>query len=209
MSKSLGNFYTFRICSRKVIAVAKFVMHLFASIIARPQFHLGRNGRIAAGPGRIDDWLARLRRSGGKRIRRSTSSFRRPHQTAPEFEDALMTILIFPARLGFSSRRSGRQTGRLIGQTESPRRRCWLDWWERINHVLSCRAEKKVHSGARSRRWPRHASKRGLQKSGEKVMNCATNSPRLAGKPAIQRTGKKLRDAPAPSFKSCFPQQNS
>src|SRR5207237_975929 len=58
-----------------------------------------------------------------------------------------------------------------------------------------CRSPEKKASRCRRRlrRWRRRECRRGLQRIGEKVMNCATNWPRAVGKPGTRRTGKRSR----------------
>src|ERR1700681_2488787 len=54
---------------------------------------------------------------------------------------------------------------------------------------------KKVRCHRKLRFWQKPVCRPDLQRTGEKVMNCATNSPIEVGRPAIRKTGKRSRGA--------------
>jgi len=84
--------------------------------------------------GRVDDWLARLRETAGEKIDKEKNMT----QPGQQFEEALDDDLNISAALGFlfeSIRKTNRAMDR--GELDSASANSWLNWWERINSVLS------------------------------------------------------------------------
>ena len=192
MSKSLGNFYTLRDVLAKGYS-GREVRYALLRVHYRAQLNFTWEGMEEARQAlaRIDDWVARLRAKAAKKTsQRSTSNVQRPTE---EFEEALDDDLNISAALGFLFE-TIRETNRALDQgTLTPRRRASrLEWWKRIDACSALTAEETDAAGRSCGARAKRARRRGLPRIGEKVMNCATNSRRSAGKCVTRKDGQKV-----------------
>ncbi len=135
MSKSLGNFYTLPDVLEKgytgrEIRYALMRVHYRAPL----NFTWGGMNEARESLGRIDDWLARLRETSAEKIDKEKNTT----QPGQQFEEALDDDLNISAALGFLFE-SIRETNRAMdrGELDSASAHSWLNWWERVNGVLS------------------------------------------------------------------------
>jgi cysteinyl-tRNA synthetase len=135
MSKSLGNFYTLPDLLQKgytgrEIRYALMRVHYRAPL----NFTWGGMNEARESLGRIDDWMARLRETAAEKIDKEKNMT----QPGQQFEEALDDDLNISAALGFlfeSIRKTNRAMDR--GELDSASANSWLNWWERVNSVLS------------------------------------------------------------------------
>jgi cysteinyl-tRNA synthetase len=135
MSKSLGNFYTLPDLLQKgytgrEIRYALMRVHYRAPL----NFTWGGMNEARESLGRIDDWMARLRETAAEKIDKEKNMT----QPGQQFEEALDDDLNISAALGFlfeSIRKTNRAMDR--GELDSVSAHSWLNWWERVNSVLS------------------------------------------------------------------------
>jgi cysteinyl-tRNA synthetase len=101
--------------------------------------------------GRIDEWLARLRKIAKReKVQRPTPINREQEPNArrsiqPNFENALDDDLNISAALGFLFE-SIRETNRAMDENKLNARfaNAWLNWWNRINTVLDLEPETEI-----------------------------------------------------------------
>jgi cysteinyl-tRNA synthetase len=101
--------------------------------------------------GRIDEWLARLRKiAKEKNVQRPTPIDRErasntQHSIEPDFENALDDDLNISAALGFLFE-SIRESNRAMDENklDAAMANAWLKWWSRINTVLDLQSESEV-----------------------------------------------------------------
>src|SRR5919106_2204923 len=144
MAKSLGNFHTVP----DVLArgyTGRELRYALLRVHYRVPLNFTWEGMNEAREslGRIDEWLARLRKiAEEENVQRSKSNVQRPSQ---RFEDALNDDLNISAALGFLFE-SIRETNRAMDEKEMDAASAvaWMDWWKRINTVLDLAAEIDV-----------------------------------------------------------------
>jgi cysteinyl-tRNA synthetase len=144
MAKSLGNFYTVADILAKGYN-GRELRYALLRVHYRVPLNFTWEGMNEAREslGRIDEWLARLRKiAEEENVQRSKSNVQRPSQ---RFEDALDDDLNISAALGFLFE-SIRETNRAMDQKEMDAASAvaWMDWWKRINTVLDLAAEIDV-----------------------------------------------------------------
>ena len=142
MSKSAGNFYTLRDVLAKGYS-GREVRYALMRVHYRSQLNFTWEGMEEARQalGRIDDWVARLEaKSHEENVQRPTSNVQRPKE---EFEEALDDDLNISAALGFLFERI-RDTNRGLDEgTLTPADALqWLEWWQRIDSVLTVTADE-------------------------------------------------------------------
>jgi cysteinyl-tRNA synthetase len=102
--------------------------------------------------GRIDEWLARLRKFAKEKnvqlredSRAGSSTPNAQHPIGPDFENALDDDLNISAALGFLFE-SIRETNRAMDENklDAASAKAWLDWWKRINTVLDLELETEI-----------------------------------------------------------------
>ncbi|MEJ7703333.1 MAG: DALR domain-containing protein [Geodermatophilaceae bacterium] len=193
MSKSLGNFYTLRDVLAKGYS-GREVRYALMRVHYRAQLNFTWEGMDEARQAlaRIDDWVARLRRSGERKTSNLPKSSHRS-QAGSLRNEALDDDLNISAALGFLFE-TIRETNRALDQgTLEPAAAHGLARMVAANRQRAGPNCAKTQVFRRkSLRWPKRARKRGLQKIGEKVMNCAINSRRSAGKCATAKDGQKI-----------------
>ena len=153
MAKSLGNFYTVA-----DVLAKRYTGRELRYALLRVHYRVPLNFTWAGmneareSLGRIDEWLARLRKvAQEEKVQGSTSmnreqasSARRPIEKS-DFEDALDDDLNISAALGFLFE-SIRDTNRFMDENklDAASARAWLDWWKQINTVLDLEAEVEI-----------------------------------------------------------------
>jgi cysteinyl-tRNA synthetase len=135
MSKSLGNFYTLPDVLEKGYT-GREIRYALMRVHYRAPLNFTWDGMNEAREslGRIDDWLARLRETAAEKIDKEKNMT----QPGQQFEEALDDDLNISAALGFlfeSIRKTNRAMDR--GELDSASANSWLNWWERVNSVLS------------------------------------------------------------------------
>ena len=139
MSKSLGNFYTLPDLLEKGYT-GREIRYALARVHYRAPLNFTWDGMKEAREslGRIDDWLMRLRETGGGQIDEQKTDMRIGRQ----FEEALDDDLNISAALGFLFEKI-RETNRAMDRNEldAASANAWLNWWERINSVLNLEME--------------------------------------------------------------------
>ena len=173
MSKSLGNFYTLRDVlgegySGREMRYALMRVHYRAPL----NFTWEGMDEARQSLARIDDWLARLR----ERRRAATSELPSTNPPSEQFEQALDDDLNISAALGFLFE-TIRETNRALdpGDLAAPAARTWLQLVG-PHRSCACASRDETAIAGRDRKISRRREcRRGLQKIGEKVMNCATN----------------------------------
>ncbi len=136
MAKSLGNFYTVPDVVAKGYT-GRELRYALLRVHYRVPLNFTWDGMNEARESleRIDEWLARLREiADEENVQRSTSNAQRPTQN---FEEALDDDLNISAALGFLFE-SISETNRAMDEDklDAKAAAAWLNWWERINHVL-------------------------------------------------------------------------
>jgi cysteinyl-tRNA synthetase len=135
MSKSLGNFYTLPDVLEKGYT-GREIRYALMRVHYRAPLNFTWDGINEAREslGRIDDWLARLRETAAEKIDNGKNTT----QPGQQFEEALDDDLNISAALGFLFE-SIRETNRAMdrGELDSASAHSWLNWWERVNRVLS------------------------------------------------------------------------
>jgi cysteinyl-tRNA synthetase len=135
MSKSLGNFYTLPDVLEKGYT-GREIRYALMRVHYRAPLNFTWDGMNEAREslGRIDDWLARLRETAAEKIDNGKNTT----QPGQQFEEALDDDLNISAALGFLFE-SIRETNRAMdrGELDSASAHSWLNWWERVNGVLS------------------------------------------------------------------------
>jgi len=136
MAKSLGNFYTVPDVVAKGYT-GRELRYALLRVHYRVPLNFTWDGMNEARESleRIDEWLARLREMADEEnVQRSTSNAQRPTQN---FEEALDDDLNISAALGFLFE-SISETNRAMDEDklDAKAAAAWLNWWERINHVL-------------------------------------------------------------------------
>jgi len=135
MSKSLGNFYTLPDVLKKGYT-GREIRYALMRVHYRAPLNFTWEGMEEARQAlaRIDDWLARLRETAAEKIDKEKNTT----QPGQQFEEALDDDLNISAALGFlfeSIRKTNRAMDR--GELDSASANSWLNWWERVNSVLS------------------------------------------------------------------------
>jgi cysteinyl-tRNA synthetase len=142
MSKSLGNFYTLPDLLEKGYTGSE-IRYALMRVHYRAPLNFTWEGMEEARQAltRIDEWLARLHEVTANKIDKGKSTI----QPGQQFEEALDDDLNISAALGFLFE-SIRETNRAMDQNEmdAASAKAWLDWWERINHVLDLETETKI-----------------------------------------------------------------
>ncbi len=133
--KSLGNFYTLPHVLEKGYT-GREIRYALMRVHYRAPLNFTWDGMNEAREslGRIDDWLARLRETAAEKIDKEKNMT----QPGQQFEEALDDDLNISAALGFlfeSIRKTNRAMDR--GELDSASANSWLNWWERVNSVLS------------------------------------------------------------------------
>jgi cysteinyl-tRNA synthetase len=153
MAKSLGNFYTVPDVTAKGYT-GRELRYALLRVHYRVPLNFTWEGMNEAREslGRIDEWLARLRKvaetpnaepardlSHSDAGRRATPN---PQHPTAAFEDALDDDLNISAGLGFLFE-SIRDTNRAMDQNEmdAASAQAWLNWWKATNSVLQFEAE--------------------------------------------------------------------
>jgi cysteinyl-tRNA synthetase len=145
MSKSLGNFYTLRDVLGKGYS-GREVRYALMRVHYRASLNFTWEGMEEAREAlrRIDDWVARLRESSASFQLAKTSAGQA--ESSPDvFEDALDDDLNISAALGFLFE-TIRETNRALdlGKLEASAANSWLQWWERIDHVLALSGQESA-----------------------------------------------------------------
>ena len=135
MSKSLGNFYTLpdlleRGYTGREIRYGLMRVHYRAPL----NFTWEGMEEARQALARIDEWLGRLRETAASKIDKREIKM----QPGQQFEEALDDDLNISAALGFLFE-SIRETNRAMdrGELDPASANAWLNWWERVNSVLS------------------------------------------------------------------------
>jgi cysteinyl-tRNA synthetase len=142
MAKSLGNFYTVPDVVDKGYT-GRELRYALLRVHYRVPLNFTWQGMNEARESlaRIDEWLARLRKTAEKsNARRPTPNAQHPTSA---FEEALDDDLNISAALGFLFE-SIRETNRAMDQNEmdSASATAWLEWWKRVNTILDLEAEE-------------------------------------------------------------------
>src|SRR5256714_12107385 len=152
MSKSLGNFYTLRDVIAKGYS-GREVRYALLRVHYRAPLNFTWEGMEEARQalGRIDGWLERLRAhaSETKTTEAPSSKLQAPEKLqAPNeegrgFHDELDDDLNISGALGILFE-TVRETNRRIdtGEMDADRAKAWLEWWQRVNHVLQITGEE-------------------------------------------------------------------
>jgi cysteinyl-tRNA synthetase len=146
MAKSLGNFYTVPDVLAKRFT-GRELRYALIRVHYRAPLNFTWEGMKEAREslGRIDEWLARLRKiAKDENGQRSTPDAQRPIE-GPGFENALDDDLNISAALGFLFE-SIRETNRAMDENnlDAASAHSWLNWWKRINTVLDLDPETKI-----------------------------------------------------------------
>ena len=145
MAKSLGNFYTVPDVLAKGYT-GRELRYALLRVHYRVPLNFTWEGMNEAREslGRIDEWLARLRKIAHEENVQRLPSVQRAIEKSG-FEDALDDDLNISAALGFLFE-SIRETNRAMDQNEmdAATANAWLDWWKRINTVLDLEAEFEI-----------------------------------------------------------------
>jgi len=150
MAKSLGNFYTVPDVLAKSYT-GRELRYALLRVHYRVPLNFTWEGMNEAREslGRIDEWLARLRKIAQEQnVQRLTPMNREQASNAQhpieksDFENALDDDLNISAALGFLFE-AIRQTNRAMDENklDAATASAWLDWWKRINTVLDLEAE--------------------------------------------------------------------
>jgi cysteinyl-tRNA synthetase len=139
MAKSLGNFYIVPDVLAKGYT-GRELRYALLRVHYRVPLNFTWDGMNEAREslGRIDEWLARLRKiAHEENVQRAIEK--------SGFEDALDDDLNISAALGFLFE-SIRETNRAMDQNEmdAATANAWLEWWKRINTVLELEADAEV-----------------------------------------------------------------
>jgi cysteinyl-tRNA synthetase len=139
MAKSLGNFYIVSDVLAKGYT-GRELRYALLRVHYRVPLNFTWDGMNEAREslGRIDEWLARLRKiAHEENVQRAIEK--------SGFEDALDDDLNISAALGFLFE-SIRETNRAMDQNEmdAATANAWLEWWKRINTVLELEADAEV-----------------------------------------------------------------
>jgi cysteinyl-tRNA synthetase len=144
MSKSLGNFYTLPNLLEKGYS-GREIRYALMRVHYRAPLNFTWEGMEEARQalGRIDEWLARLRKAVGS----ARGADQTPQRGVPtsQFEEALDDDLNISAALGFLFE-SIRETNRAMDHNEldPASAEAWWDRWKRINNVLDLEAEAEA-----------------------------------------------------------------
>jgi cysteinyl-tRNA synthetase len=152
MAKSLGNFYTVPDILAKGYT-GRELRYALLRVHYRVPLNFTWEGMKEAREslGRIDEWLARLRKIAKReKVQRPTPINREQEPNArrsiqPNFENALDDDLNISAALGFLFE-SIRETNRAMDENKLNARfaNAWLNWWNRINTVLDLEPETEI-----------------------------------------------------------------
>src|SRR3984893_11786631 len=139
MSKSLGNFYTLPDVLEKGYT-GRETRYALMRVHYRTQLNFTWEGMEEARQAlaRIDDWLERLHETTADKIDNDKIDM----QPGQQFEDALDDDLNISEALGYlfdSIRETHRALDRNALGADSAS--AWLNWWERINHILELQPE--------------------------------------------------------------------
>jgi len=150
MSKSLGNFYTLHDVLAKGYT-GREIRYALMRVHYRVPLNFTWEGMEEAREalGRIDEWLARLRKIALKENdQRATPSSQLPINES-EFDSALDDDLNISGALGRLFEKI-RETNRAMDRQEldSVTAADLLSWWERINRVLDAEAETEIRPPA-------------------------------------------------------------
>src|SRR3954447_22567659 len=141
MAKSLGNFYTLRDVIAKGYS-GREVRYALMRVHYRAPLNFTWEGMKEAREslGRIDDWLARLRKAAQQSVTPDKSD---DTNVADTFEEALDDDLNISAALGILFE-SVRQTNRAMDRNElgAAAAQRWIKWWDRANSVLQLQADE-------------------------------------------------------------------
>ena len=144
MSKSLGNFYTLPNLLEKGYT-SREIRYALMRVHYRAPLNFTWEGMEEARQalGRIDEWLARLRKAVGS----ARGADQTPQRGIPisQFEEALDDDLNISAALGFVFE-TIRETNRAMDHNEldPASAKAWWDRWKRINNVLDLEAEAEA-----------------------------------------------------------------
>jgi cysteinyl-tRNA synthetase len=138
MSKSLGNFYTLRDVLEKGYS-GREVRYALIRVHYRAPLNFTWEGMEEARQAlaRIDEWLRRLSeaaRPGDPEPKRAVAI------EEDKFAEALDEDLNISAALGHLFEQIRESNRELDSGIDSARARAWLNWWQRINHVLALEA---------------------------------------------------------------------
>jgi cysteinyl-tRNA synthetase len=141
MAKSLGNFYTISDLMQKGYS-GREVRYALMRVHYRAPLNFTWEGMKEAREslGRIDDWLARLRKAAQQSVTPDKSD---DTNVADTFEEALDDDLNISAALGILFE-SVRQTNRAMDRNElgAAAAQRWIKWWDRANSVLQLQADE-------------------------------------------------------------------
>ena len=144
MSKSLGNFYTLRDVLAKGYS-GREVRYALLRVHYRAPLNFTWEGMEEARQAlaRIDEWL--------RRLREATRADNPPAKPSAGLEDdkfaaALDDDLNISAALGQLFEQIRESNRELDGGIDAARALAWLQWWERVNHVLAFEAEPEKPS---------------------------------------------------------------
>jgi len=144
MSKSLGNFYTLPDVLEKGYT-GREIRYALMRVHYRAPLNFTWEGMDEARQAlaRIDEWLARLRETAAAK----TDTLKSDMHVGEQFEEALDDDLNISAALGFLFE-TIRQTNRAMdrGELDSASANSWLNWWERVNSVLSLPAGAQLRA---------------------------------------------------------------
>jgi cysteinyl-tRNA synthetase len=144
MSKSLGNFYTLPDVLEKGYT-GREIRYALMRVHYRAPLNFTWEGMDEARQAlaRIDEWLARLRETASAK----TDTLKSDMHVGEQFEEALDDDLNISAALGFLFE-TIRQTNRAMdrGELDSASTNSWLNWWERVNSVLSLPASVQLRA---------------------------------------------------------------
>lgn len=140
MSKSLGNFYTLRDVLAKGYS-GREVRYALMRVHYRAPLNFTWEGMEESREAlrRIDEWVTRLREKVGE------ENVKRPTEEGSGFADALDDDLNISGALGVLFE-TIRETNRALdlGEFDTAAASAWLQWWERIDHVLGVSGEENA-----------------------------------------------------------------
>jgi cysteinyl-tRNA synthetase len=148
MSKSLGNFYTLRDVLAKSYT-GREVRYALMRVHYRAPLNFTWEGMEESREAlrRIDEWVTRLREKAGEENPPTQGyggqAVQRPTEEGSGFADALDDDLNISGALGVLFE-TIRETNRALdlGKLEADAASAWLQWWERIDHVLGVSGEE-------------------------------------------------------------------
>ena len=184
MAKSLGNFYTVPDVLAKGYT-GRELRYALLRVHYRVPLNFTWEGMNEAREslGRIDEWLARLRKCG--------ADARTPAPDLHGFEDALDDDLNISAALGFLFE-SIRETNRAMDQNEMDAASASAGWTGGNESTPFWILKLKLTSLFRTK-WQssqKSARTHGAKRIGNAATNCASGSLRSAGKCATRKTGQ-------------------